>query len=159
MSKPNAASIILSWGWSWNNDPTSSTVCSLVRGLSFPPLREIFALSMNRVCHCMILLRPGGFFLIRVRTQRCVLVTDWFRTYSAKIPAFSWGVKRTLVSDFDFEVCLFFLGLQLNMEHRCKAEEVCYNPSKTQQEMQNISTMSIKSKERSDDSNQTKRKN
>ena len=138
MSKSEAAYLKISWGLSWNIGSSCSTVCSFVRVFHWP-LWEIFALSMNRVCHCMIVLRAGGSFPIFVRTQRCV--------------------KRMLVPNFDFEVCVFFLVLLLNMEHKHKVEEAFYNLSKTQQKRQNISTMSIKSKERATTSNQTKQKN
>ena len=157
-SEAEADFLKLSWGCFWNISCTFSTVCSLVQGLPLPPLWEIFALSINRVCHCMILFRAGGSFLIGVSSHRCVLVTDWFRIYSATTHAFSWGVKRILVPDFNFEICPFFLVLQLDMEHRCKVEQVFYNPSKTQQKSQNINTISIESKKRADASNQTKQK-
>ena len=156
--KLEAASLILSWGNSRNIYRTFSTLWSLVRGLPLPPLWEIFALSINWVCHCMTVLRAGGSFLILVRTQRCVLLIDWFQIYSATIRALSWGLKLILVPDFDFEVCLLFLLLQLNTEHICKVENFSNNPSKNQQQCQSICTMSIKSKERANTSNQIKQK-
>ena len=64
-----------------------------------------------------------------------------------------------MTPDFDFDVCLFILLLQINMGHRYKVEEAFYNPSMNQPKRKNVSRMSIKSKERPNTSNQTKLKN
>ena len=66
---------------------------------------------------------------------------------------------RVLVPDFDLELCLLFVVLKVKLENICKIEEFFYNPSKIQQESQNINTSSIKSKDRTETSNQAKQKN
>ena len=66
MSRAVAASLILSWGWSWNIDRTCSTIFSLVRDLPY-----ICAFHESRVPLYDIVRRRGFLSHLRTYTGLC----------------------------------------------------------------------------------------